>query len=290
MAEAARSASYYLKLTETVMTERDFKRLSEFIYSVCGIKLVPAKKTMLEGRLRKRLRALHLNSFDDYYNYLLSPNGLSGEIVHMTDVVTTNKTDFFREPGHFDFMTKEALPELVDAKGTGLPYRVWSAGCSTGEEPYTIAMVLSEYALDCSGFRFSILATDISTRVLDTAMSAVYEHSKVEPVPMEMRKRYLLKSKDKTRRLVRIAPELRSLVTFRRLNFMDSDFGIRGLLDIIFCRNVLIYFDRPTQERVLRQFCDHLSPGGYLFTGHSETLQNMKLPVEQMAATVYRRL
>jgi len=271
MVEQASRTLLTLKLADTVMTERDFKRLSEFIYSVAGIKLPPAKK-------------------EAYCDYVLGPNGSPMETVHMTDAVTTNNTDFFREPAHFDFMMSEALPELLAAKGNASPVRVCSAGCSTGEEPYTLAMVLSEYGQRCSGFRFSILATDISTQVLEKAKSSIYEHEKIEPVPMEMRKKYLLKSRDKTRKLVRIAPELRSLVTFRRLNFMDSDFGIRTMLDVIFCRNVLIYFDKPTQERVLRQFCDHLSTGGYLFTGHSETLQNMKLPVEQVATTVYRRL
>lgn len=279
-------------LSEVLLTDRHFKHLSEFIHSICGIKLPASKKTMLEGRLRKRLRALGIRSFDEYCRYLQSSEGMTLECVHMVDVVTTNKTDFFREPAHFEYLVNTGLPELAVSKGAGVRSRLrtWSAGCSTGEEPYTLAMVLSEFARTCPGFQFSILATDISTAVLQTARKAIYPHDRIDPVPMPLRKKYLLKSKDKARGLVRISPELRSRVTFQRINFMDSNFGIRQPMDIIFCRNVLIYFDRPTQEMVLRQFCHHLNPGGFLFTGHSETLQNMRLPVEQVSASVYKRL
>ncbi len=274
------------------LTEKNFNRLRELIYSLCGIKLIPAKKTMLEGRLRKRLRALGINSFDSYCNYLLSDEGMSTESVHMVDVVTTNKTDFFREPDHFDYLSAVVLPDLARSAGAGhgSPLSVWSAGCSTGEEPYTLAMVLSEYGRNHPGFNFRILGTDISTKVLEIARRGIYDHDRISPVPMPLRRKYLLRSRDRTRNLVRIAPELRSLVSFRRLNFMESDFGIREHIDVIFCRNVLIYFDKETQERVLQRFCRHLSRGGYLFTGHSETLQNMRLPLIQATTTVYKKI
>lgn len=277
---------------EAILTDKHFKLLSEFIHSVCGIKMVPSKKTMLEGRLRKRLRALGIRSFDEYWKYLQSAEGLALECIHMVDVVTTNKTDFFRESAHFTYLFEKGLPGLLASSGAGVRSRLrtWSAGCSTGEEPYTLAMVLSEFAQTCPGFDFSILATDISTAVLKTARNATYPHDRIDPVPMPLRKKYLLKSRDKSKDLVRISPELRSRVTFQRLNFMDSDFGIRQPMDIIFCRNVLIYFDRSTQQMVLQRFCRHLHRGGLLFTGHSEALQNMMVPVEQVAASVYRRL
>ncbi len=279
-------------LSDALLTERHFKLFSEFIHSISGIKLPPGKKTMLEGRLRKRLRALGLRSFDEYSRYLQSTEGMSLECVHMVDVVTTNKTDFFREPSHFEYLVNTGLPKLVATRGAGMRsrLRIWSAGCSTGEEPYTLAMVLSEFARACPGFQFSVFATDISTAVLQTAQKGIYPHDRIDPVPMAFRKRYLLKSRDRSKGLVRITPELRSRVTFQRVNFMDSDFGIRQPMDVIFCRNVLIYFDRPTQEMVLQRFCRHLNGGGFLFTGHSETLQNMNLPVEQVSASVYRRL
>ena len=276
-----------------VMSAGDFSRLSGFISSRCGIKLPPAKKTMLEGRLRKRLRSLGLASFSDYCEYLFSQGGLEDECVHMVDMVTTNKTDFFREPQHFHFLTQKVLPQLTQELGWGTrenSLRIWSAGCATGEEPYTLAMFLSEFAGATANFHFSILATDISTRVLDKARRAVYEHEAIEPVPLTWRKKYLMRSRDRSKDLVRIAPELRALVHFRSLNFMDDNYHLREPQAVIFCRNVLIYFDKPTQLAVLQRLCQHLRRGGYLFIGHSETLHSLDLPLVQSAPTIYRKI
>ncbi len=272
------------------MTDTDFSRLSRLVYSTCGIRLAPVKKTMLEGRLRKRLKTLGIDSFRGYCEYLATEEGMRAECIPMLDAVTTNKTDFFREPKHFEFLLKVALPELERLGAVGKrAARVWSAGCSSGEEPYTLAMVLSEYGREHPGFRFTVLGTDISTRVLESARKATYRDELVDPVDIELRKRYLLKSKDKKLHLVRMGPEIRSAVTFRRLNFMDSDYGIGKPMHMIFCRNVLIYFDRETQEEVIRKFYRCLAPGGYLFVGHSETVQNMDLPLVPAAASVYRK-
>ncbi|HDH05493.1 MAG TPA: chemotaxis protein CheR [Nitrospirae bacterium] len=283
----------YMNTFKAALSERDFKRLSKFIHSECGIKMPDSKKTMLESRLQKRLRRLKLASFTEYCDYLFSPQGIENELVHMIDVVTTNKTDFFREPGHFDYLAQKALPELIAVHGAGIrkELMVWSAGCSTGEEPYTLAIVLSEFAERCPGFKFRylILATDISTEVLEKAKHGIYEHDKVNPLPPGMKKKYLLRGKNKSSGLVRIAPDLRSNVRFRRLNFLEGDFGMREHMDIIFCRNVIIYFDRPTQEKLLSRFCSHLGPGGYIFMGHSETLHGMNLPLLQVAPTIYRK-
>ncbi len=276
---------------EAGLSQKDFTRLSAFVHEHCGIKLPPSKKTMLEARLRRRLRALDFRSYDDYCEYLFGPEGQKEEIVRMIDLVTTNKTDFFREPAHFEFLVRSCLPELCDG-GRGGGWRglsVWSAGCSSGEEPYTLAMVLSEFAESRPGFRFSILATDISTKVLEKAAVGIYDEERVEPVPAAMKRKYMLKSKDRSKGLVRVVPALRSLVDFRRLNLMDDDFGIREPMDVIFCRNVIIYFDKATQEGLVNRFARHLAPGGYLFLGHSETLCGMDAPLVQMAPTVYRR-
>jgi chemotaxis protein methyltransferase CheR len=270
-----------------MLDEKSFKRLSEFIHSTCGIKLPPEKKTMLEARLQKRLKSLGLQRFCDYGEYLFSRKGLEEELPLLVNVVTTNTTDFFREPRHFELMFSQVLPEWVKAR-RGKEYRVWSAGCSSGEEPYTLAMVLSEFALVASGFRHSILGTDISTNVLEKAARAVYPVDKVEPVPASFKKRYLLRSKDRSEGLVRIAPELRRQVSFRQLNFME-DFSMPERMDAIFFRNVMIYFDRPTQERILTKLHAQLAPGGHLFIGHSESLAGMSLPLVQIAPTVYRR-
>jgi len=271
-----------------VLSARDFGRLSRFIYDTCGIKMPEVKKTMLEARLQKRLRSLGMNSFTDYCEYLFAPEGQERELVPMLDMVTTNKTDFFREPDHFSYLTQTVLPDwLKRHSGT---VSIWSAGCSSGEEPYTLAMVLSEFALRHPGFDFRILATDISTRVLEKAKNAIYSESQVEPVALELKKKYLLRSKDRSSGMVRIVPELREKVRFRRLNFMDEEFGMREPLDIIFCRNVIIYFDRPTQERLLQRFYRQMKPGALIFMGHSETLSGLDVPLVSVYPTVYRKV
>jgi chemotaxis protein methyltransferase CheR len=274
------------------LSNSDFNRLSQFIYSQCGIKMPIAKKTMLEARLQKRLRTLRMASFSEYCDYLFSDKGMEEELIQMIDLITTNKTDFFREPDHFDYLVHKVLPEWERKQPSGVAKRllIWSAGCSTGEEPYTLSMVLSNYAETHAGFAYNILATDISTRVLEKARTAVYEEEKVDPVPMALKKKYLLRSKDRENPMVRIVPELREKVYFRRLNFMDSDFGMREKAEIIFCRNVIIYFDRATQERLINKFCQVLVPGGYLFMGHSETLNGLNVPVSTVHPTVYRKL
>lgn len=271
------------------MSDAEFIRFGNFIQGQCGIKMPLSKKTMLQGRLQKRLRLLRFSSFSAYADFVFSAKGMEEEIFHMIDAVTTNKTDFFRESHHFDYLTRIALPEIVNTgkNPAGKQLRAWSAGCSTGEEPYTLAMVLSRFSESSPSFRFSILATDISTRVLRSAQMGIYQEEKITPVPMAFRQKYLLKSKSKD--IVRIVPQLRSCVRFMRLNFMDNDFGLREMMDIIFCRNVIIYFDRPTQEGILQRICRYLKPGGYLFMGHSETLNGMELPVTQVSASIYRR-
>jgi len=270
------------------MSDKEFKRLSEFVHSECGIKLPPSKKVMVEARLQKRLRTLGMSGYREYYEYLFSPNGLDEELVQLIDVITTNTTEFFRESRHFDILTQELLPAWRAVSGSRM-FRVWSAGCSTGEEPYTLAIVLSEFAAGVPHFRFSILGTDISTRVLSMAKNGVYPEERVTKLSLELKKRYLLRSRDKDKKLVRLAPEVRRLVEFRRLNFMEP-FAFPEPMDTIFCRNVMIYFDRGTQEQLLRKFCSQLRPDGFLFIGHSESLTGMDLPLRQHAPTVYRKL
>jgi len=275
-----------------LLSDKHFSQLSGFIYDICGIKLPPAKKTMLEARLSKRLRALGIGSYDSYCDLLMSDGGLHQELVHMIDVVTTNKTEFFRESAHFDYLTQRLLPLLTGRScHTGRQsISIWSAGCSTGEEPYTLAMVLAEAAAAYPGLEFSILATDISVRVLEYAQRAIYERDKIAAVPKHLQKKYFLRGRNGQEGKYRIVPELRERVSFRRLNFMEDDFGMRDPVDVIFCRNVIIYFDKPTQERLLRKFYDHLGDDGYLFLGHSETIHGMRLPLVSAAPTVYRKV
>ena len=276
----------------SILTQKEFDSLSQFIYEQCGIKMPPIKKTMLETRLRKRLRALGLKNFSQYCDLLFSKKGFNDEIVHMIDVVTTNKTDFFREPSQFNYLVKFVLPELINVSGIGVrrKLKAWSAGCSTGEEPYTLTIVLSEFASLVPKFDFSILATDISTRALEKAILGIYDFDCIDPISLELKKKYLLRNKDKQKKIARVSSELRKLVCFRRLNFMDDDFGLTDNFDIIFCRNVIIYFDKPTQEELISKLCDYLITGGYLFLGHSETILNMNLPMIQVAPSTYKKI
>jgi chemotaxis protein methyltransferase CheR len=271
------------------MSRRDYARLCELIYAQAGIALGKERKTMLEVRIKRRLKVLELHSYSEYCDYLFGHEGLKDEIVHLIDVVTTNKTDFFRESGHFDFLAEKALPELME-RIAGRQFLIWSAGCSTGEEPYTMAIVLSEYALTHPGFRFRILASDISNLVLAKAELGVYTKEVVAPVAPLLRQKYFMRSRDRSSNQVRVAPELRKLIEFRRLNFMDADYGLSEKVDAIFCRNVIIYFDRPTQERILQKLSSYLLPGGFMFVGHAETLHDMKLPLEPVAPALYRRV
>lgn len=268
---------------------RDFNRLAEFIYAECGIKLPQAKKTMLEARLHKRLRELDMPDYASYCQYLFSPLGQERELISLIDVVTTNTTEFFREPKHFEVLCAKVLPGHMRRVGPAQPLRLWSAGCSTGEEPYTLAMVLSEHARQTPGFRFSILATDISTRVLERAMRGIYPAERADCISMDLKKRYMLRGKNRCTGLVRFTKDVRALIDFQRLNFME-EFSFQKRMHVIFCRNVIIYFDRQTQHGLLSRFCQCLEQGGHLFIGHSESITGMDLPLEQVAPTVYRRV
>ena len=284
----AQSAGVASSHVQVSMKPHEFATLSRFIHEQCGIKLPEAKRTMLEGRLNRRLRALGLKSFSEYADYLFSPQGTAQELVPMIDLVTTNKTDFFREPDHFAYLREQVLPRWQAQYGNR-PFKLWSAGCSTGQEPYTLAMVLSEFAAVSPGFDFQILATDISTRVLEQASRAIYAEELLAPVPRPLFSKYLLRSKDRANKVVRIVPELRKKVTFRRLNLLDSDFGMNDAFDTIFCRNVIIYFNQETQAGLLRRFYSHLRKGAHIFMGHSETLNRLDVPLVTVAPTVYRK-
>jgi len=265
----------------------EFTQLSNFIYRKCGINLSPQKKILVESRLQKRLSHLNLRSFAEYLDFVTSTIGLQEELTHMIDAVATNKTDFFREPVHFRFMESDALPLFLD-EGLSRQYKIWSAACSTGEEPYTIAMVMEEFNTH-HRIDYRITATDISTKALQKATQAIYPERTITDIPMALRKRYLLKSKDQLNPTVRINATLRSKVAFKRLNLMDNELDVESSYDLIFCRNVLIYFDRQTQEAVVQKLLSHLRPGGFLFIGHSESIYHMNLPVKQVKPTILQK-
>lgn len=272
------------------MTEKEFSRLSDFIYNNYGIKMPIEKRVMLQSRLQKRLRELNMTSFSDYINYAFSKEGQDTEIVLMMNQVSTNKTDFFREANHFDFLVNTILPELVGRTGIKKNLKFWSAGCSSGEEAYTLAMVMENYIEQNPIFDYQIYCTDLSTKVLKAAIDAIYREDKTTDIPIELKRKYLLKSKDSLKKTVRIVPELRSKLSFARLNFMDAHYNTPDNFDIIFCRNVLIYFDKKTQESVINKLLSKLKSGGYFLLGHSESIMGMSVPLQQVRPTVFRKI
>jgi chemotaxis protein methyltransferase CheR len=268
------------------ISARNFERLARYIYDYSGIKMPSSKRTMLEGRLRRRLRHTGYASFDDYCDYLFKEDGLEAESVYLIDAVTTNKTDFFREPRHFDYMASHVLPELK-AAGTRR-IRAWSAACSSGAEPYTMAMVMQKFADAEGGPDYQILGTDLSTDMLETALRGVYPNEMLTPVPADMR-RWVMDARDGRRREGRIHPTLRAKLSLARVNLMDQAYSVGDPFDMIMCRNVMIYFDKQTQAKVLSRLCDRLKRGGYLFIGHSESITGIDLPLVTVANTVFRK-
>lgn len=273
--------------TSDTLKESDFRRLSQFIENHLGIKMPPTKRVMLESRLQKRLRLLKYDTFSQYIDFVFSDEGLQSELYHMIDAVTTNKTDFFREADHFDFLLNHWLLQQGSRYNAATPCRIWSAGCASGEEVYTLMIVMEEFKRQHPDFFYSIIGTDISLKVLHEAVDAVYEEDKIANLPIEYKKRYFLKSKNPARRAVRVKPEFRNKVRFERLNLMDKEYPFRQAFDIIFCRNVIIYFDRKTQEQLVYHLVSHLKSEGLLFLGHSESMTRLNLPLSLVAPTVY---
>ncbi|MDH5589763.1 MAG: protein-glutamate O-methyltransferase [Gemmatimonadota bacterium] len=261
--------------------EGQFEVIRDLLYSIAGIRLTEAKRDLVRARLTRRLRKLGGGSVTGYVEFVQTPQGRS-ELTEMVDILTTNKTSFFREANHFDFLQR-VLSERPASAG---PPTIWSAGCSSGEEPYTLAMVLSHHGRLRRGSAGRILATDISDRVLAHAREGVYDREQVEPVPEDMRKVYLRKAKDPDQ--VEVSPALKEMIRFGRLNLM-GDWPMSGPFDAIFCRNVMIYFDNPTRETLAQRFTELLTPGGYLFVGHSESLTSLKHGLRYVQPAVYRR-
>ena len=269
------------------MDSESFDRLSTYVTREYGIKLPLAKKSMLESRLNKKVKTLGLSSYKEFLDFIFSDQGKQGELFQVIDLITTNKTDFFREAAHFHFLTNEFLtPYRTNLNRNNL--KIWSAGCSSGEEPYTIIMAMEEYKKKNTEVTYSLLASDVSLRVIQTAYQGIYDIEKIDPVPLELKRAYFTRSKANPK-LVRVKPQYRKKIQFKRINFMDNQYGMmKADYDIIFCRNVLIYFDKATQERVINKFCSHLKPGGLLFLGHSESIIGMNVPLKQLRPTVYR--
>ncbi len=274
------------------LSDRHFDAIASTVESRAGIKLPRGKRVMVEGRLRKRIRALGMDDLRAYGAYLFEQGGLEEEADHLIDCLTTNKTDFFREPAHFDFLRDVAIDEIASRQRTARPsIKVWSAAASTGAEAYTAAMVLQDLVQAGRIQRYAILGTDISWEVLKEAEEAIYPREFVDPVPADMRRRYLLQSRASARNVVRIAPEIRSKVVFQQLNLMDAAYPFDRDVDVIFCRNVLIYFDKPVQAAVVTRLTGHLRPGGFLILGHAESMAGSDVRgLTQHRPTIYQRI
>ncbi|OQY34238.1 MAG: hypothetical protein B6241_05475 [Spirochaetaceae bacterium 4572_59] len=270
-----------------ILKPADFRRLSKFIEDELGIRMPDIKKVMLESRLHKRLRILSINNYSDYCDFLFSDEGLRKELPFMIDVVTTNKTDFFREPDHFVYMENDVIIPLLQKKDIPVHLDLWSSASSTGEEVYTLSMVLNQIRFNNSNFSFTILGSDISQEVLQKARRGVYHKSRIDNIPLSQKKMFFLKSRDSNSEDVKVKAFLQENVQFKQLNLMNRDYGINRKFHIIFCRNVLIYFPQEKQKKILMQLYNHLHPGGYLFLGHSETITGLDLPYISVAPTIY---
>jgi chemotaxis protein methyltransferase CheR len=278
-----------LMLQEIVLGEREFRLISDLVYEHCGINLHDGKKELVRARLAKRLRESNFRSFPEYIRHVLDdPTGREFSI--LVDSLSTNLTKFFREEQHFEHLRSRLLPRLLEAKQARREYRIrgWSAGCSSGEEPYSIAITLLEAVQGKGRWDVKLLATDVSTRILERAQRGVYDHERVDPIPLPLRTKYLQRRRGDGPEYYEVADSLRSVIIFRYLNLMQ-DWPIRGPLDFIFCRNVMIYFDKPTQGRLINRFYDLLASGGVLFTGHSESLTGIEHKFKYVQPTIYAK-
>lgn len=271
---------------EFTFTHADFERIRALVYEHAGIHLSETKSNLVYGRLSRRLRVLQLARFDDYLGYL--QEHIETELTEFLNAITTNLTSFFRENHHFEALRNQVLPELMNARRASRRLRLWSAGCSTGEEPYSLAMVLCETVLDKPGWDVKLLATDLDTNVLETARAGIYAADRVRTVSRERLRRFFRRGVGANAGRVQVVAELPRLIAFNQLNLMET-WPMRGPIDVIFCRNVVIYFDKPTQARLFERFADLLSDDGRLFVGHSETLNKVTDRFELVGQTMYRK-
>jgi chemotaxis protein methyltransferase CheR len=272
---------------EFVFTAEDFRRIASILYADAGISLADSKATLVYSRLAKRLRALGLASFQDYCRLVGEQEGVD-ERQRMLAALTTNVTRFFREPHHFDHLRSKVLPRLAERARAGGRVRLWSAGCSTGPEPYSIAMTLLEALPEAVELDVRILATDIDPNVLAEAREGTYSDQALQPAPAEARRRWFRPEKSGGQTLWRAGESLQSLIAFRELNLVAPPWPMRGRFDVIFCRNVMIYFDDATQRRVVGSLADHLQPGGQLYIGHSERVVPEERRLVSDGLTSYR--
>lgn len=276
--------SYSINLSDEV-----FEKLAVLIREKAGIRLNTSKKELVRARLSKIIREEGFESFQNYYDYVLHDR-TGQELIRLLDSISTNLTEFFRESGHFDYMTDVFIPDILesDLHQKSRRLRIWSAGCSTGEEPYSIAIVLEESFPPIKNWDVKVLATDISTEVLQTAIRGFYNYKRVEGISKPILKKYFQRGSGQSEDLVKVKDQIKKLITFRYLNFVDK-LPFAQKFDLIFCRNVMIYFDKPFQKELVERFYQVLNPGGYLFIGHAESINWPGSKFKYIRPTVYKK-
>jgi len=272
------------------ISDKEFRAFRELIFTEAAIALSDAKRVLVCSRLSRRLRHYGFRTFSQYYDYLMNDDPGGSERLKMINCITTNKTDFFREMHHFDFLRNQFFPELRERVLRGGPrrLRIWSAGCSSGEEPYSIAMTVRDGFGFLPGWDIKMLASDIDTDMLSMAERAIYPAERLESVPAEYQRRCFLRGRGEWAGYFKVRSELRDLITFRRINFADAVWPIHTRFDVNFCRNVIIYFNRETQRRLFERLAAYLHPDGCLMVGHSESLQWLSEMFVPLRGTIYR--
>ena len=269
-------------------TDQDFESVRKKLYEQAGISLNDGKRDLVYGRLSRRLRACRLTDFDAYLKYLESP-GAESEVVQFINALTTNLTAFFRESHHFDYLAKTVLPEAMRRHVGDHRIRFWSAGCSTGEEPYSIAITLREAMSSLNNWDLRILATDLDSDVVETARRGTYTAQRIEGLSKGRASKWFHRIDGRSGGQVQVNTSLQELITFKQLNLMH-EWPMQGQFDLIFCRNVVIYFDKPTQRKLFDRYADALVTGGYLFIGHSENMHKLSDRFELVGQTMYRKI
>ena len=265
--------------------DQDFNRVKTIVYDYAGIDLNESKKNLVYNRLSKRIRFLSMQTFSEYLDFVEAQG--EAEFVHLINAITTNLTFFFRENHHFEYLINTVLPGLVSQNSANKKIRVWSAGCSTGEEPYSIAIALKEAVP--MGWDAKVIATDLDSNVVNTGQRGVYKNDRLKGVSEERKKRWFLKGSGSQEGYVKVKPELQDIIEFGQLNLMD-EWPLKDAIDVIFCRNVVIYFDKPTQSKLFNRYADRLPKNGHLFIGHSESLYKVCDRFELLGQTIYKKL
>jgi chemotaxis protein methyltransferase CheR len=268
------------------ITDEEFNKIRDLVYSKFGINLTEKKKSLVIGRLNKLIKSLGLKSFNEYYETVIN-DSTNASLLSLVDKISTNHTFFYREKDHFELLVKRVLPEITEIiKRQGKnDLRIWCAGCSTGEEPYTIAMLINEFfGFEINNWDIGILATDISVSVLEIAEKGIYPKERTSELPANLKNKYIKKIDND---IYEVDKKLKELILFKRLNLMNETFPFKGKFHLVFCRNVMIYFDKETREKLVNKFYNYIHQGGYFFVGHSESLDRRVTPFIYLQPAVY---